>query len=323
MKAKLSEELINDKLNSIIMKLDDITNKLNDIFNNTDNVHSIETFKANLNNEINVVTSVTSSEADSYEFSLVDNLPKNNEPTIEDIWKTLPTYKSKDVIVDGSPLLIKKFNLDCIVSSAHICIIGKRGTGKSWLCRNIMNLVDKKDQKLKIIIAPTDKMNPFYKNYFQKSLIYHQYNDKILNALIGKQEKSIEYCNINKLHNPKVFLVMDDCLASKGKWRKSKIMLELLMNGRHYKIAYMLTMQFPLSISPELRNNFDYIFLFADDSIIAQKRIYEHYSGMFPSFNTFKQVFDELTKDHGCMVICNRGKRKTFHDKVFWFKVEN
>ena len=73
--------------------------------------------------------------------------------------------------------------------------------------------------------------------------------------------------------------------------------MELLFNGRHYQLMYMLTMQFPLGITPELRCNFDYIFLLADDNTSNIKRMYEHYAGMFPDFNSFKQVFTQLTKN--------------------------
>ena len=79
-------------------------------------------------------------------------------------------------------------------------------------------------------------------------------------------------------------------------------------------------MQHPLGISPELRCNFDYIFLLAEDFISNMKKIYDHYAGMFPNFESFKQVFSSLTEDFGSMVISNRGARKTFLEKVFWYK---
>ena len=79
-------------------------------------------------------------------------------------------------------------------------------------------------------------------------------------------------------------------------------------------------MQYPLGITPELRCNFDYIFLLAEDFVSNMKRIYDHYAGMFPNFESFKTVFLQLTQDFGCMVISNRGARKSFLEKVFWYK---
>jgi hypothetical protein len=113
---------------------------------------------------------------------------------------------------------------------------------------------------------------------------------------------------------------MDDCLGQKGSWVRDKPIQELLYNGRHYKLMYILTMQFPLGITPELRSNFDYIFLLAEDYISNKKRIYDHYAGMFPNFESFRQVFDQLTDDFGAMVIVNRGVKKTLFEKVYWYK---
>ena len=46
---------------------------------------------------------------------------------------------------------------------------------------------------------------------------------------------------------------------------KDPLIYELMYNGRHYKILFMLTMQTPLGIKPDLRSNFDYFFLLATD----------------------------------------------------------
>ena len=64
-----------------------------------------------------------------------------------------------------------------------------------------------------------------------------------------------------KMKDDRVLLLMDDCMSSKGKWLKDDQILELFFNGRHHHISFILTMQFSLGIPPELRSNFDYIFL--------------------------------------------------------------
>ena len=125
---------------------------------------------------------------------------------------------------------------------------------------------------------------------------------------------------IGKFIDPRAIVVMDDCLASKGTWAKDPLVSELLFNGRHRHITYILTMQYPLGITPELRSNFDYVFLLAEDVTSNLKRIYEHYAGMFPDFNSFRQVFRQLTEDYGAMVIKNRGSRTNLFDKIAFYK---
>jgi hypothetical protein len=82
-------------------------------------------------------------------------------------------------------------------------------------------------------------------------------------------------------------------------------------------------MQYPLGITPNMRSNFDYVFILADDYISNMKRIYEHYAGMFPDFNSFRQVFKQLTDDYGAMVIKNRGVKRNIFEKIGWYKAPN
>jgi hypothetical protein len=92
---------------------------------------------------------------------------------------------------------------------------------------------------------------------------------------------------------------MDDCMSSKGTWVNDPNILELFFNGRHHHISFILTMQYSVGIPPEMRSNFDYIFLLAEDIISNRKRLYEHYAGMFPTFDIFQQVFTAITEDYG------------------------
>jgi len=44
---------------------------------------------------------------------------------------------------------------------------------------------------------------------------------------------------------------------------------------------------------------------------------------MFQSFYSFNEIFSNLTKDHGAMVIENRGVHKDNTDLIFFYKVIN
>ena len=79
-------------------------------------------------------------------------------------------------------------------------------------------------------------------------------------------------------------------------------------------------MQYSLGIQPELRSNFDYVFLLGEDFINNRKKLYEHYAGMFPTRDIFDQVFLQVTDNYGCMVINNRLRSTDITKKVFWYK---
>ena len=232
--------------------------------------------------------------------------------------------ETKDIALKGKKdrLPIKTFSFDMFVIDPAIIMIAKRGSGKSWVVRAILEYF--KDIPVGLIIAPTDRMNKFYGKFFPDSYIHYEYKSEIIEKVLERQraiiEKQAEKALKGKKIDPRAFIIMDDCLGQKGSWVKDPPIQELLFNGRHYRIMYILTMQFPLGITPELRCNFDYIFLLADDTISNQKRIYDHYAGMFPTFDAFRQVFVQLTADYGSMVIVNRGVKKSLFDKVFYYK---
>ena len=232
---------------------------------------------------------------------------------------------SKDIRLGSSRLRIKKFNIATMPDNVTIAMIAKRASGKSFLTREI--LYHKQKIPSTIAISKTEKLNKFYGEFIPDIYIYDNYNTSILNRIFARQQKisddnSERKREGKKLKDSRMFLLMDDCMSSKGSWVKEEQILELFFNGRHHKISFILTMQYAIGIPPEMRSNFDYIFLLAEDFISNRKRLYEHYAGMFPSFDVFQQVFTQVTADYGCMVINNRVHSTDITEKVFWYKAK-
>ena len=232
---------------------------------------------------------------------------------------------NKHIQFGATHLEIKKFNISDMVDHCTIAMIAKRASGKSYLTREI--LYHKRDIPTAIAISKTEKLNSFYGEFIPDSFIYYDYETDILSNIYNRQsiinednKKRIK--NGQKEKDDRVMIIMDDCMSSKGTWLKDPNILELFFNGRHHHLSFILTMQFSLGIPPELRSNFDYIFLLAEDFISNRKRLYEHYAGMFPSFDIFQQVFNEITENYGVMVINNRIHSKNITDKVFWYKAK-
>ena len=92
------------------------------------------------------------------------------------------------------------------------------------------------------------------------------------------------------------------------------------MNGRHYKLLFLLTMH--IFLCPNLRTNIDYVFILRENYVSNRKRLYEHYAGMFPTFEMFCQVMDQCTENYECLVINNNAKSNKLSDQVFWYKAE-
>jgi hypothetical protein len=230
---------------------------------------------------------------------------------------------TKNVKFGASHLAIKRFEIKDMCEHATMAMIAKRASGKSYLTREIM--YHKRSIPAAIAISRTEKLNKFYSDFIPDSYIFSEYDSDILSKIYERQGIMNEENKTRKdkgkpEKDDRVIIIMDDCMSSKGTWLKDPNILELFFNGRHHHLSFILTMQFSLGIPPELRSNFDYIFLLAEDITSNRKRLYDHYAGMFPTFDIFQQVFSEITADYGVMVINNRVHSTNITDKVFWYK---
>lgn len=237
-----------------------------------------------------------------------------------------------DIDIPGHTLKLDEFKVDTLIKDddnnyihPRIVMIAPSGSGKSWIVRNI--LYEMRDIPCGTVIAPTDKMNKFFDDFLPSSYIYHDFKPEIIPHILGRQKKILEKNeyrekNGKKLIDPRTFLVMDDCMATKHLWLKDPNILEIMNQGRHFKLTFILTMQYCLGIQPELRTQFNFIFLLGEDNAASRKKLWEHWAGVFPKFDLFEQVFLQITSNYGCMVINNRIKTTDLSKKVFWFKAK-
>lgn len=233
------------------------------------------------------------------------------------------SIKAVTMGLDGGALPIKEFKLNTMVEHPSIVLVAKRGSGKSVVCKALLN--EFKDYPVGIIISKSENLNCFYSEFFPKAFIHDEYKSEIMERLLVRQKAIIRKNNerIEKGKKPidtRIFIVMDDCLSDSKTWMRDKPILEVLYNGRHYHITYILTLQYVMGITPSLRANFDYVFLLAEDQYDNQIRIYKTFASIFPTLKDFTDVYKELTKDYGALLIVRRGANATFLEKVYWYK---
>lgn len=206
-----------------------------------------------------------------------------------------------------------------------IVLIGRRDTGKSYLVRDL--LYYHQDIPIGTVISGTEAGNGFYSQHVPKLFIHEEYNTAIIENILKRQKtvmkqiqkESQSYGRSNI--DPRAFVILDDCLFDNS-WTKDKLMRLLFMNGRHWKIMLVITMQYPLGIPPNLRTNIDYVFILREPYIANRKRIYENYAGMFPTFESFCQVMDQCTENYECLVVDNNAKSNKLTDQIFWYKAQ-
>ena len=230
-----------------------------------------------------------------------------------------------------SSLELRKFNMKEISFKPNenkgpvIVLIGRRDTGKSFLVRDL--LYYQQDIPIGTVISGTEAGNGFYSAHVPKLFIHDEYNTAIIENILKRQKQVLKQVKQEMTAyrrsniDPRTFVILDDCLYD-GSWTKDKMMRLLFMNGRHWKVMLIITMQYPLGIPPNLRTNIDYVFILREPYIANRKRIYENYAGMFPTFEAFCQVMDQCTENFECLVINNNAKSNKLHDQIFWYKAE-
>jgi hypothetical protein len=230
-----------------------------------------------------------------------------------------------------SSLELKRFEMKDITFKPNenkgpvIVLIGRRDTGKSFLVRDL--LYYKQDIPIGTVISGTEEGNGFYGKHVPKLFIHNEYNTAIIEKILQRQRQVLKQMRKDEemyrrsTIDPRTFVILDDCLYDSS-WSKDKMMRLLFMNGRHWKVMLIITMQYPLGIPPNLRTNIDYVFILREPYITNRKRIYENYAGMFPTFESFCQVMDQCTENFECLVINNNAKSNKLQDQIFWYKAD-
>ena len=209
--------------------------------------------------------------------------------------------------------------------SPMMVVIGKKDTGKSFLVRDILYNTQK-DFPVGTVISGTEVANEFFQHMVPSKFIHDKYSPDIVMNVIKRQMNIKQKRNLaktagggNSSIDPRAFLILDDCLYD-ASWIKEESTRYVFMNGRHIDMMTIITMQYPLGITPNLRTNVDFVFILRENILGNRRRIYENYAGMFPTFEMFCSFMDQCTENFECLVICNNVSSNKLEDQVFWYK---
>ncbi len=233
--------------------------------------------------------------------------------------------------MDAPSVKLKRFDMKMIPQDAVCVFIGRRRTGKSTLVKDL--LYHHQSIPMGCVISGTEESNSFYGKIVPPMFIYGEYNAAIL-ANFVKRQKLIT-SKIQQMENmrapgappnqskidPRAFLILDDCLYDES-WTHDKNIRYIFLNGRHQKIFFLITMQYPLGIPPVLRTNVDYVFILREPYISNRRRIFDNFGAAFPNFEFFCQILDNCTENFECLVINNNTRSNKLEDAIFWYKAE-
>ena len=220
-----------------------------------------------------------------------------------------------------------RFDLNRIKDGATCILLAKRRSGKSVAIKELIYHFDTKCHiKAGVICSHSENVDPYYSKFFPDSFIYDDCA-KMLRKVIERQEKLLE--ENKKLEkegkpqkDPRILVVLDDVIDDPT-LAKNDDFNNIMFNGRHFKITLIIAVQYIMALPPRARNNFDYIFLFANDIHKEVQKMYDYFAGMFPSVNIFKIILNEFTKNYNILVIDRSDSAQaSLNDKYGIFKAD-
>ena len=226
-----------------------------------------------------------------------------------------------------SSIQISKFNPRVIEerrvsgSGPATCVfIGKRGTGKSTLVKDILYYC--RNIPIGTAISATEDGNKYYSSFIPDLFIHSEYKSDVIQSVINRQKKMIMNAKESDPKNKNdAFVLLDDCMYDKKMIRDPNIR-GIFMNGRHWRLLFILTMQYCMDLPPDLRANIDFVFVLRENIVQNQDKLYKNFFGIFPDAATFREVMNSCTEGYDCMVLDNTSRSNKIEDCIFWYRAK-
>lgn len=188
-------------------------------------------------------------------------------------------------------------------------------TGKSTLIASLM--YNKRNiYPCGVIFSGTEDSNGFYRKIFPDTFIFNKYDEEQLKSFVSRQKIAKKH-----LANPWAICLLDDCTDTPGIFNKS-LQQGFFKNGRHWKMLYILSLQYCMDVKPVIRTNIDGTFILREPNLKNRRSLWENYAGVIPDFAQFCDIMDQLTDDYTALYIHNATKSNKIEDCLFWYKAK-
>jgi GTPase SAR1 family protein len=221
--------------------------------------------------------------------------------------------KIKELNTDIIPPISSRINDTAYNGGCKIVVVGKPGTGKSTLIKAL--LYSKKHIfPVGLAMSGSEDSNHAYREIMPSSFVYNEYDEERIKSFIKRQKLAQEH-----LLNPWAVLILDDC-TDDPRIFNTPIQQALYKKGRHWKMLYILSLQYALDVKPVIRTNVDGIFILREPLLKNRESLYKNYASIIPDFKTFCELMDQLTDDYTAIYIHGATQSNEWKDCVFYWK---
>ena len=186
-------------------------------------------------------------------------------------------------------------------------------TGKSTLIKGLM-YAKKHIFPVGIAMSGSEDTNHAFAEVMPSTFVYNEYNEDKIKDFVKRQKLSKMY-----LANPWALMIIDDCTDDPKVFNKP-LQGALYKKGRHWKMTYILSLQYAMDIKPQIRTNIDGVFILREPIESNREKLYHNFASIIPSYNLFCQLMDQITEDYHALYIHNATHSNNWKDCVFYWK---
>lgn len=224
-----------------------------------------------------------------------------------------------------SDVSVKKFNMEDMCAKPFCGVLcGKRGSGKSFLIKDILYHMHQQKFPRACIFSQTEGANKYFTGFVPGIFIHSPFSMQSLDKIWHDQKELVMKKTLGMVPadaDTRLLILLDDCAFDK-KILASKSLKELHLNGRHFNVTCLITLQYLIDMPPVLRQNVDYGFFLKDNVRINREKLYKHFCGFYGDFKTFEAVFEACTSDYECFCVDNTKNSTDHEDIVSYYKAQ-
>lgn len=198
-----------------------------------------------------------------------------------------------------------------------VLLIGKRGSGKSILMRDLAYRLHQTGQvDFAAGFSPTEDTQGSFGQFLPSTAIHEDYDEGVVSDIMRAQKKQWR-----RGHGSNMVLFMDDIMYNKSVL-KTKVIRELFLNGRHRHVGLVLAAQYCMDLGPELRSNLDVVICCRESIKSNREKLYKNFFGLFGTYEEFSRTMDATTSNYECLVLINNVASNDISKCIFWYKAD-
>ncbi len=193
-----------------------------------------------------------------------------------------------------------------------ILILGKSGSGKTSLVQDLLFYIRKIHAG--VVVCPTEASLIDYRVMFPEVFIHDRWDSGVI-ANFLKMQKKIRKTN-PRFHQ---LLMLDDIMYDNKTILKDESTRFIFMNGRNNNISVIVTMQYCMDITPDIRNQIDFVFALRDNVHANREKLWKNFFGIIPTSDAFHQIMQRCTTGFNCIVLDNNSRSGKLEDCIFYY----